>query len=147
MADDPASVQLADQIAVQICAERLRPGAVVASEQDLRSHHDTGRSLVRQAARILEERGVAYMRRGYGGGLVVAQPNPEFASRALAIAIESRMQGPAGLDPLLKATDAQLFQSGAPMLDPRPAIVFGAWRPVLTDIQRRNSNGSAVIGR
>jgi DNA-binding FadR family transcriptional regulator len=118
MADDPASVQLADQIAVQIRAGRLMPGAVVASEQDLRSHHETGRSLLRQAVRILKERGVAYMRRGHGGGLVVAQPNPEFASRALAIAIESRMQGPAGLDPLLKATDTHMFLSGALKLDP-----------------------------
>ncbi len=118
MADDPASIQLADQIAVQIRAERLKPGAVVASEEDLLNHHDTGRSLLRQAVRILKERGVAYMRRGHGGGLVVAQPNPEFASRALAIAIESRMQGPSGLDPLLKATDTHLFLSGAPKLDP-----------------------------
>jgi DNA-binding GntR family transcriptional regulator len=117
MADDPASLQLADQIAGQIRADRLMPGVVVASEQGLRSHHEAGRSVLRQAVRILEERGVAYMRRGPGGGLVVAPPNPEFASRGLAIAIESRMQGPAGLDLLLRATDTHLFLSGALKLD------------------------------
>jgi DNA-binding GntR family transcriptional regulator len=115
---DPSSIQLADQIAVQLRAGDWAPGMVVGSEEDLCAQHDIGRSLLRQAVRVVKERGVAYMRRGYGGGLVISEPNPEFASRALAIAIESRMQGYAGLDALLKATDTHLFLTGAPKLSP-----------------------------
>jgi DNA-binding FadR family transcriptional regulator len=117
MTDDPASVQLADHIAGQIRASRLKPGAVVASELELRSDNEAGRSVVRQAVRILEERGVAYMKRGYAGGLIVAPPNPQVAARALAIALESRMQGLEPVALLRRVTDTQLFLSGAPLLD------------------------------
>ncbi len=114
---DPAGAQLADEIAGEIRAARMKPGMLVASEQDLRAHHDIGRSVLRQAVRILEERGVAFMRRGSGGGLIVAAPNPESAGRALAIAIESRMLGPTALDRLLKAADTHVFLVATPKLD------------------------------
>jgi hypothetical protein len=48
----------------------LLPGSVFASEQDLQSRSEVGRSVVRLAVRLLEQRGVASMRRGVGGGLI-----------------------------------------------------------------------------
>jgi len=117
MANDPAAVQLADELADLIRRDGLKSGAVVASEQDLRARHVVGRSVLRQAARILEERGIAFMKRGSGGGLMVAPPDPDSAGRALAILIESRMQGPHALDRLLKATDTHVFVTATPRLD------------------------------
>ncbi|CAN5143410.1 FCD domain-containing protein [soil metagenome] len=117
MATDTAAVQLADELADIIRRTHLKSGALVASEQDLRASHDVGRSVLRQAARILEERGVAFMKRGAGGGLIVAPPNPESAGRALAIVLESRMQGPHALDRLLMATDTHVFLTATPTLD------------------------------
>ncbi|HQR88571.1 MAG TPA: GntR family transcriptional regulator, partial [Caulobacter sp.] len=117
MATDPTAVQLANELADLIKRSGLKSGAVVASEQDLRARHDVGRSVLRQAARILEERGVAFMKRGAGGGLIVAPPDPEAAGRALAILLESRMQGPHALDRLLKATDTHVFLTATPRLD------------------------------
>ena len=55
MADAPSRVRLADQIAGQIRTDRLKPGLVIASEQALRDQHQIGRSVLRQAVRILEE--------------------------------------------------------------------------------------------
>ena len=117
MATDPAAVQLANELADLIRRAGLKSGALVASEQDLRARHDVGRSVLRQAARILEERGVAFMKRGAGGGLIVAPPDPESAGRALAILLESRMQGPHALERLLKATDTHFFVTATPRLD------------------------------
>jgi len=118
MATDPAAVQLADTLADMIRGAGLRAGALVASEQDLRARHEVGRSVLRQAARILEARGVAFMKRGIGGGLIVAPPDPEPAGRALAILLESRMQGPYAADRLLKAVDTHVFLTSTPRLDP-----------------------------
>jgi DNA-binding FadR family transcriptional regulator len=117
MTVDIAAVHLADELMEQIRVHRLKPGMLVASEQVLRSRHDIGRSVLRQAARILEERGVAVMRRGSGGGLIVAEPTPEPAGRALAIVIESRLLGPKGLDRLIKANDTHVFMAATPKLD------------------------------
>ena len=117
MATDPTAVQLANELADVIRRTGLKSGALVASEQDLRVRHDVGRSVLRQAARILEERGVAVMKRGAGGGLIVAPPDPESAGRALAILLESRMQGPNALDRLLQATDTHVFLTATPRLD------------------------------
>lgn len=117
MATDSTAVQLANELADLIKRSGLKSGAVVASEQDLRARHDVGRSVLRQAARILEERGVAFMKRGTGGGLIVAPPDPEAAGRALAILLESRMQGPNALDRLLQATDTHVFLTATPRLD------------------------------
>ena len=114
---DPAAVQLALQLTEMIRASGLKAGQLVASEQDLRSRHDTGRSVLRQAVRILDERGVATMKRGAGGGLIVSPPDPQSAGRALAILLESRMQGPHALDRLLNATDTHVFLTSTPRLD------------------------------
>ena len=117
MSADPASVQLATQLTDLIRRSNLRPGDVVASEQDLRARHDVGRSILRQAVRILDERGVATMKRGAGGGLVVSPPDPSSAGRALAIVLESRMKGPHALERLLKATDTHVFLTATPRLE------------------------------
>ena len=111
---DPAAVQLALQLTEMIRASGLKAGQLVASEQDLRSRHDTGRSVLRQAVRILDERGVATMKRGAGGGLIVSPPDPQSAGRALAILLESRMQGPHAL---VNATDTHVFLTSTPRLD------------------------------
>jgi DNA-binding FadR family transcriptional regulator len=116
-----AGAQLADRIAADVVASNFAPGVVLASEQELRSTHEAGRSVFRQAVRILEARGVAYMRRGQGGGLVVADPNPEFAARSLAIVAESLSQNQHDLAPVTHALEAHVFIEGASRLAPERA--------------------------
>jgi DNA-binding FadR family transcriptional regulator len=114
---ESAGAALAERIAADILASQARPGAVVASATELRALHDAGRPVVGQAVRILQERGVAYMRRGAGGGLVVAEPSPAFAGRALSIVIEHDMQSRMDVGPLPMAIDSHLFLDVAPRLD------------------------------
>lgn len=113
-----AGGQLADRIADDIVASKTPPGTVIASEQELRLRHDAGRSVFRQAVRILEERGVAYMRRGHGGGLVAAAPNANFEGRALSIVLESLSEDLDRLWVLPAAIETHLFVYGAPRLSP-----------------------------
>lgn len=104
---------LAETLHQRIIESCLTAGAVVASAQELRALSDAGRPVVQQAVRILEERGVAYMRRGAGGGLVVSPVTPAFAGRALSIELERvtpRLQDH-GVLPV--AVDTNLYLEGA----------------------------------
>jgi DNA-binding FadR family transcriptional regulator len=51
-------------------------GRVLGAEVELCERFGVGRGVIREAARILEVRGVAHRRRGPGGGLVVGEPDP-----------------------------------------------------------------------
>jgi DNA-binding FadR family transcriptional regulator len=113
-APQSAGVTLADEIEQAMRSARHAPGSVLALENELQARHGAGRSVVRQAIRILAQRGVIYTRRGKGGGLIVAGLEPESASRALAIVIESQLTGLPEIGSLLTATNNHLFSNCAP---------------------------------
>jgi DNA-binding FadR family transcriptional regulator len=124
--DDPylhgaAAIALADDIERQIRDNSIMPGAIFASQQDLQSRSDVGRAIVRQAVRLLTQRGVAYMRRGVGGGLVVKAPDVEIAARNLSIAIERELEGFANLLSLYTACDSYLFTYATKEVTPAKA--------------------------
>lgn len=79
-AGGPSSLRLAARVADAIKRDLrdpgTQPGDVVASEADLIDRHRVSRASLREAIRILEHNGVAKMRRGPGGGLVVGQADP-----------------------------------------------------------------------
>lgn len=104
-----AGERLADEIQFEVESLAMLPGSVIASERDLRATHQAGRSVLQQAVRILEDRGVVKMRRGQSGGLVVQQPGPEAAARTLAILIESDLDIASDVRDLLQASDNQVF--------------------------------------
>jgi DNA-binding FadR family transcriptional regulator len=60
-------------------------GKVIASEAELLAKYEVSRAVLREAIRIVEHHGVAWMRRGPGGGLVVARPNITAVSRSAAL--------------------------------------------------------------
>jgi DNA-binding FadR family transcriptional regulator len=76
------AVQVADAIKRDVRATGSRPGEVIASEAQLIETHGVSRAVFREAIRILEHNGVAAMRRGPGGGLVVGNSDP---SRVLEV--------------------------------------------------------------
>ncbi|MEE6174973.1 FadR/GntR family transcriptional regulator [Mycobacterium sp. 050134] len=73
---------LAQEIEQRIRAEGWEPGRFVGSESDLCATFGVGTAAVREAARILEARGVAKARRGPGGGLFVTQPERSLVTDA-----------------------------------------------------------------
>lgn len=67
-----------------IRAAGLGPGAVFGTTHTLRERYDIGRETLLQAARLLEERGVAKMRRGPCGGLIALGRNRDDTAPLLA---------------------------------------------------------------
>ena len=91
-------MKLAEQTAAKIelaIAERGWPlGTVLGSEADLLAQYGVSRAVLREAVRLLEHDNVARMRRGPGGGLVVAEPDPEAVTRTATLYLRYR-----GVDP------------------------------------------------
>jgi DNA-binding FadR family transcriptional regulator len=112
-----AGVALADAIEKQVRTGKHKPGAVLGFEGDLIARHSKGRAVVRQAIRILEQRGIAYTRRGTGGGLIVAQPEPTSAVRALSIVIGSQFADFTDIAALISAADNHQFLNCAARID------------------------------
>ncbi|MCU1613536.1 MAG: GntR domain protein [Frankiales bacterium] len=71
-------------------------GSVVGSESELLARYGISRAALREAVRLLEEHSVARMRRGPGGGLVVATPDPRASIDTMALRLE--YQGVTGGD-------------------------------------------------
>jgi DNA-binding FadR family transcriptional regulator len=63
----------------------LPVGAVVGSEAELLGRFGVSRAVLREAVRIVEHGGLARMRRGPGGGLVVAEPQRSAVATAIGI--------------------------------------------------------------
>lgn len=80
--------RVADAMQQDIAALGWPVGTVLGSEAQLMVHYQVSRATLREAIRQLERHGVASMRRGTGGGLVVRQPACDATSLALATYLE-----------------------------------------------------------
>jgi DNA-binding FadR family transcriptional regulator len=63
-------------------------GSVIGSEAALLDRFEVSRAVLREAVRLLEYHSVARMRRGPGGGLVVAEPAPGASIEAMALYLD-----------------------------------------------------------
>jgi DNA-binding FadR family transcriptional regulator len=91
LAEGPRA-KLAEVVAAQIHDEIARQGwqigSIVGSESELLARYGTSRAVLREAVRLLEYHSVARMRRGPGGGLIVAQPEPQASIDTMALFLE-----------------------------------------------------------
>lgn len=82
--DDPAlSAILAD-----VRAHAGEPGVHLGSEPELMERYGVSRAKLRESVRILEHLGVAEMRRGTSGGLVITEPEPDGVATTVAMYLE-----------------------------------------------------------
>lgn len=81
---------LAGRIHDDIVDEKRQVGEILGAEPELLERYEVGRSVFREAVRILEYYEVAAMRRGAGGGLVVLPPNPMATVRTLSLYLDYR---------------------------------------------------------
>ena len=85
------AIASARQIMFDIDRRGWIPGTMVGSQKDLKDRCNIGRDTLREAVRLLEDRGAAWMRRGPSGGLIslpsCEQTAVENVSRFLAHAL------------------------------------------------------------
>ncbi|MET7770960.1 FCD domain-containing protein [Nocardia sp. NPDC005366] len=85
-------VKLAERVAWQlledIATSGSTPGAVFGSEPELQARFGVSRAVFREAVRLLEYHGIARMRRGPAGGLIITEPSPAACIDSMAIYLE-----------------------------------------------------------
>lgn len=74
--------QLANEIERRMLVEGWEPGRLIGSEAQLCRTYGVGTAAAREAARILESRGLAVSRRGPGGGMFVSRPDQSLVTDA-----------------------------------------------------------------
>jgi DNA-binding FadR family transcriptional regulator len=87
-----APARLAELVAArihdEIAGDGWRVGTVLGSEAELLARHGVSRAVLREAVRLLEHHAVARMRRGPGGGLIVAAPEPGAGIDTMALYLD-----------------------------------------------------------
>ncbi|WP_328752276.1 FCD domain-containing protein [Streptomyces sp. NBC_00285] len=79
---------VAARIHEDIAARGRQVGQVLGSEGDLLARYGISRAVLREAVRLLEYHSVARMRRGPGGGLIVAAPEAQASVDTMALFLE-----------------------------------------------------------
>ena len=80
-----------NQIQDAILGGLLKNGDVLPSERDLKEMFNTSRGTLREALRVLEERGLIEIRLGVRGGSIVKPLTTRHVSQTLALLIRSQM--------------------------------------------------------
>jgi DNA-binding FadR family transcriptional regulator len=85
---DKRAEEVARRIFHEVATAGWPVGQLLGSEAELMERHDVSRSVLREAVRVLEYHQVARMRRGPGGGLLVAEPGVEAVTEAVALQVD-----------------------------------------------------------
>ncbi|MEE2852022.1 MAG: FCD domain-containing protein [Actinomycetota bacterium] len=81
---------LAATIGDDIAASGWHVGAVFGTETALLERYRVSRAVLREAVRLLEYHSIAHMRRGPGGGLVIARPAAQASIDTIALYLQYR---------------------------------------------------------
>ena len=76
-----------DQIQERILSGKLREGEMLPSERDLQDLFKVSRGTIREALRVLEQKGLIEIRLGVSGGAVVKSASVDKVSESLALLI------------------------------------------------------------
>ncbi len=79
-----------EQIQEAIFDGRLKAGDILPAERELKAMFKVSRGTLREALRVLEQKGLIQIRLGVGGGSVVKQVNSEQVSESLGLLIRSQ---------------------------------------------------------
>lgn len=109
--------QLAERIEEEIIAGGWRVGETMGSETELIERYGVSRAVFREAIRIVDHHGVAEMRRGPGGGLVVVAPNADAAVRTLSLILEFLDLTPAQINQARLAIEMSCIRAAIENLD------------------------------
>lgn len=78
-----------EQIQDAIVSGRLTPGSRLPAERELKDMFNTSRGTLREALRVLEQKGLIEIRLGVSGGAIVKRVNSDSIAESLALLIQS----------------------------------------------------------
>ncbi|HVX18248.1 MAG TPA: FCD domain-containing protein [Acidimicrobiales bacterium] len=114
---DKRAEQIARQIFNEVATSGWPVGEVLGSEAEMMARYDISRAVLREAVRVLEHHQVARMRRGPGGGLIVAEPGVEAVTEAVALQVDRLGMTPAHLFELRMAVEMVVLDLAVRSLD------------------------------
>lgn len=152
----PSPGQTHEQKLAEVVAQRLLSeitgggwavGSVVGSEAALLDRFEVSRAVLREAVRLLEYHSVARMRRGPGGGLVVAEPDPSASVEAMALYLDYQGIELEHLRPVREAVElACLDLVAGRMGDPEVALRLRTAQRGGADSAHPLRNGAQQLG-
>lgn len=105
-----ASEEVALQIEAAIVDGRLSPGERLPSERDMQSQFGTGRGVVREAIKILKQKGLLEVKKGAKGGAYVRQLDVGNVSESLALFLKQQPVEPEKLIEFRETLDRTITQ-------------------------------------
>lgn len=82
---EKTSERIARYLVRDIFADGFAPGDILPTESELLVRYEVGRPALREAIRILEAQDLIWVKRGPGGGPVVASATPEAFGRTASL--------------------------------------------------------------
>lgn len=79
-----------EQIQEAIIAGTLKPGSLLPAERDLKAQFGISRATLREALRVLEQKGLIEIRTGVTGGSIIREVHSETLSENLGLLIRNR---------------------------------------------------------
>lgn len=105
-----ASEEVALQIEAAIVDGRLSPGERLPSEREMQSQFGTGRGVVREAIKILKQKGLLEVKKGSKGGAYVRQLDVGNVSESLALFLKQHPVEPEKLIEFRETLDRTITQ-------------------------------------
>lgn len=124
--DNKGALSLVYRIRHDIRLQQLQPGDRLGQEPQLLEHYQVSRSIFREAIRMLELIGIAEFRLGRDGGLVVAQPNPEYTQSTAALFLGYANYNLATLNEVHSCLESWVARRAAEVISPAQAEELAA---------------------
>ncbi len=105
-----ASEEVALQIEAAIMDGRLSPGERLPSEREMQSQFGTGRGVVREAIKILKQKGLLEVKKGAKGGAYIRQLDVDNISESLALFLKQNPVNPEKLIEFRETIDRTITQ-------------------------------------
>lgn len=105
-----ASEEIALQIEAAIMDGRLPPGMRLPSEREMQSQFGTGRGVVREAIKVLKQKGLLEVRKGAKGGAYVRKLDVDNVSESLALFLKQHPVEPEKLIEFRESLDRTITQ-------------------------------------
>lgn len=105
-----ASEEVALQIEAAIIDGRLSPGERLPSEREMQTQFGTGRGVIREAIKILKQKGLLEVKKGAKGGAYIRQLNVDNVSESLALFLKQHPVKPEKLIEFRETLDRSITQ-------------------------------------